>query len=156
MDGLNVVAGWLNDKFLYIIGLAIVVLASIEICGTYREKHWIKFVFLIIVFIPLVMVPAYNTVNYITVRTEEFSTMKGNIRYLSGETGNIIFETQKNIEEPVNLRIKDRWINLVYLTDYAVKNNKEVMINYEFGNNDTDNKKVADIGLVFTYKARRK
>jgi len=136
--------------------LAILVLAFIEIRETCREKHWIKFIFLVIVFVPLVVIPAYNTINYITVRTEEFSTAKNNIKYLRGETGNIIFETQKNIEEPVNLRIKDRWINLVYLTDYAIKDNKKVMINYEFGNNAIDNKKVADIGLVFTYKTRRK
>ena len=150
------ILGWMTNKYLYIVSISLIMLASIEIFDTFRSNKWKKAVLLIIIFIPVVLVPAYNACTYTSIEKEEFSTSKNNLSYLNGRRGNIIFRTKKYIEEPVDLRIKDRWIRLVYLTDYAVKDNKEVIINYEFGNNDKDNKKVAEIGLIFTYKAKNR
>lgn len=66
-----------------------------------------------------------------------------------------MFDTQKDIEEAIDLRIKDNWTRLVYLTDYELMGKRRVKIGYEFGDNDEYNHEIANRGLVFTYKARK-
>jgi len=143
------------EKYIYIIAFVIVLLAIIEIIDARREKRWWKFRLLVMVIFFTAITPIYELITYTTVEKEEFSMDSKNIKFLKGETGNIFFETKKPILEPVDLRIKDRWIRLVQFTDYDIKDNKKVIINYEFGNNDKINKEVANIGLIFTYKTKK-
>lgn len=145
---------WIVDKYFYIVGLLVVILAWMEVNYSWKEKRRAKAVMLILVFISMVAMPVYNIVAPVVVVKEEFSTARNNISYSRGMKGNMILKTEKDIEEPIDLRIKDTWSRLVYLTDYNVRGKRGVFINYEFGNSDTVNKGVAQNGLVFTYKTR--
>jgi hypothetical protein len=152
---MNLILNYLTSKYLYIVGLCLVLLAILDIVKAFKDKEKTRLILLLAVFLVAVIVPLGHLFTKITVETEEFSTARDNIAYINGNDGNIILKTKKTIEEPIDLRIKDRWIHLTYLTDYSIKDNNEVMINYEFGNNDIDNKMVAETGLIFTYKGRQ-
>ena len=144
------------EKYIYFVACALILLAGIEICEAIRNKRWIKFSLLIMVIGATLVNPVFNLITVTPVVKEEFMTDKENIQYSKGDTGNIIIKTGKYIEEPIDLRVKDTWTHLTYLTDYyIVKDNREIMISYEFGNNDKTNKEVAKQGLVFTYKTRQ-
>jgi hypothetical protein len=149
------IAKWIVDKYFYIVVLFIIIFAIIEIKQSFRDRKKLRAFMLIIIFFAVVAMPAYDMIAPVVVEKQEFSTAKGNIRYSNGASGNMILETEKDIEEPIDLRIKDDWRRLVYLTDYDIKGKKEVFINYEFSNNDAVNKSVAQNGLVFTYKTRK-
>lgn len=152
---MNNVWNFIVAKYVYIIGLGMAIISLMDIKEAWENKRRLKLFFLIIVIGVTVAIPIWQVITYTTVKTEEVSIAKNNIHFLKGDTGNIKFTTTEAIEEPIDLRIKDTWIHLTYLTDYSVDNSKNVTINYEFGNNDTDNKTVANKGLMFTYKTRR-
>ncbi|GEM_PF-4222936 len=143
------------DKYIYVVAACLFFLALSDLRETWKSKRYIKFIMLLVVIGVTVTKPIYEYVTYVPVVQEIFTDGK-NIEYLE-RADNIIFKTTEPIIEPIDLRVKDTYIHLTYLTDYDVKNDKKtVIINYPFGNNKETNRDVAKRGLVFTYKTIRK
>jgi hypothetical protein len=149
------ILNFFRNYYPYVAGLMIALLAVLDLFDAWRDKKKFRLICYAIAIVATVITPIQELVTNVAIQKDEFSTRIGNISFKEGSASNIILETKKDIEEPIDLRIKDTWIHLSYLTDYDMKDKRKIIINYEFGNDKETNKRVAEQGLVFTYKTRK-
>lgn len=151
--------GLQSELVIFMTVLGLIVYAVIQLLETIHKieaKH-IRAIKIISLALILSGVTSYKCLDLITppiVKSESFLNSQVNLEYAKGSQGNIYFRTKMDVLKPIDLRIKDTYSHLTYMTDYDLLGKRIVFINYEFGNKDATNKQIADNGLVFTYETR--
>jgi len=146
---------YIFQVLIFLASIIVIVFEIIEIKKElYKQKRsYMKIIGMLFVLFMVTILGAWgNAFGYITIN-KEFSNRNKNIE-LYGKSENICLVADHKIDEVISLKIKDTWAFLQPETDYELRNNNVVFIKFIYCENKTDNRNLANRGLMFTYKTK--
>ncbi len=117
------------------------------------QKHIFRILIHIFIFIFTTGLAVYIAAFSPKTTFEEFSLKKGNIVF-EGKSENIVLHPERKVVKALDLKIKDTFAHWQYEVDYFVRKDNSVFLKFIYGENKTDNRRLAERGLMFTYRTR--